>query len=88
MSSIVAENTGVAPKVMPPILLCWPTMSETDVGEMSAGAEPSPQCSVPCCCCVTDGSRGQADRMVSDMGVGMEQWDGIEFLHAEKNCTH
>ena len=30
-----------APKVMPPILLCWPTTSEVDVGGMTAEAAPS-----------------------------------------------
>ena len=36
----------VARKVMPPILLCWPTMSEADVGDMAAEVEPSRQYSV------------------------------------------
>jgi len=31
---------------MPPILLCWPTMSEADVGDMAAEVEPSRQYSV------------------------------------------
>ena len=47
-----------APKVMPPILLCWPVTSEVRVGGMAVEAEPSHQYPVPCCCCVTDGSRG------------------------------
>ncbi len=29
-------------KVMPPILLCWPMMSEVDVGGMAVEVEPSP----------------------------------------------
>ena len=32
---------GAAPKVMPPILLCWPTTSEVDVGGMAVEVEPS-----------------------------------------------
>jgi len=32
----------VAPKVMPPILLCYSTMSEADVGDMTVQVEPSP----------------------------------------------
>jgi len=28
-------------KVMPPILLCWPTTSELDVGGMAVETEPS-----------------------------------------------
>ena len=43
---------------MPPSLLCWPMMSEVDVGGMVAETEPSHQYSVTSCCCVTDGSRG------------------------------
>ena len=46
------------PKVMPPILWCWPTMSEVAVGGMAAEVEPSHQYSLTCCCWVTDGSRG------------------------------
>ena len=43
---------------MLPVLWCWPTMSEMDVGGTAVEVEPSHQCSVTCCCCVTDGSRG------------------------------
>ena len=46
-----------APKVMPPILLCWPTTSEADVGGTAIEAEPSHQYFTTFCCCVTDGSR-------------------------------
>jgi len=28
----LANTTRAAPKVMPPILLCWPALSEADVG--------------------------------------------------------
>ena len=45
-------------EVMPPILLCWPTVSEADDGGMAAEVEPSHQCAITCCCCVTDGNRG------------------------------
>jgi len=45
-------------KVMPPTLLCWPTMSEADGGGMAVGVEPSQQYPITFCCCVTDGSRG------------------------------
>ena len=47
-----------APKVMPPILLCWPMTSEVDVGGMAVEVEPSRQYSVKFCCCATDDSRG------------------------------
>ena len=50
--------TRVAPKVMPPILLCWPTVSDAYVGGMAVGTESSQKYSITFCCCVTDGSRG------------------------------
>ena len=43
---------------MPPVLLCWPTMSEANVGGMAVGAEPLHQYFIAFCCCVTDDSRG------------------------------
>ena len=50
--------TRAALEVMTPVLLCRPVASEADVGGMAVEVEPSHQYSVPCCCCVTDGSRG------------------------------
>jgi len=47
-----------APKLMPPVLLCWPMTSEADGGGMAVEVEPSHQHSITFCCCVTDGSRG------------------------------
>jgi len=35
--------TRVAPKLMTPILLCWPTTSEADVGDMVVEVETSRQ---------------------------------------------
>ena len=45
------------PKVMPSILLSWPTTSEIGVGGMAVGDEPSYQYFIAFCCRVTDGSR-------------------------------
>lgn len=50
--------TKAAQKIMPPILLCWPTTSEADVCGMTVEVEPYGQHSIPCCCRVTDGRRG------------------------------
>ena len=47
-----------SPKVMPPMLLCWYTMSEADVGGTVVEVERSHQHSTAFCCCVIDGSRG------------------------------
>ena len=71
------------PKVMSPILLCWPMMSQADSGGMAVEVEPSHQYSITCCCCVTDGSGGgQSDKMMSDMEVHVIQNCGMEFLYA------
>ena len=54
----LVKHTMAATEVIPPILLCWPMTSEADVGGTAREAEPSHQYSIPCCCHVTDGSRG------------------------------
>jgi hypothetical protein len=46
------------PKLMPPILLRWPTTSEMDVGDMAVEAEAFHQHSVKFCCRSTDDSKG------------------------------
>jgi len=48
----------VAPEVVPPILLCWSTMSERDGGDIAVGVDPSHQYSITRGCQVTDGNRG------------------------------
>ena len=57
-ATTTTTTTWVAPKLMPPILLCRPRTSEADVGDMAAEVEPSPQYSVKFCCRTTDDSRG------------------------------
>ena len=52
------NKTTAAPKVMPPISLCWLTATEADVGAMAVEVEPSHQYSITFYCCVTDGSGG------------------------------
>ena len=37
------SHMRAAPKVMPPMLRCWPTTSEVDVGGMAVEVEPSRQ---------------------------------------------
>ena len=67
--------------VMPPLLLCWLTTSELDVG----GVEPSHQY----CTCLLSYDRQQqkgTDKMVSDMEAHMEQKHGTEFFHAENTA--
>ena len=49
---------SAALKVMPPVLFCWPRMSEVLDGGMAVEAEPSRQRSVEFCCCATVGSGG------------------------------
>jgi len=43
---------------MPPVLLCWPTMSEAGVRGTAAGAGHSHQNFIIFCCSVTDERRG------------------------------
>ena len=45
-------------KVMPLSLLCWPVVSEADIGGMAVEDESFCQYSITFCCCVIDGSRG------------------------------
>jgi len=52
------DHARVDLKVLPAISLCWPTMSEMDVGSMAVDVELSHQYSITFCCPVTDGSRG------------------------------
>ena len=81
---LVHSSTRTAAKVMPPILLCWPKTSEVDVGGVTVEAELSHRTFPTCCCHVTDDSRGQSDKMVSDMEAYMKQSCGTELLHVEK----
>jgi len=46
-----------AVKVMPPILLCWPTMSRVDAGGMAVEVDPSHQYSITFCCHETASNR-------------------------------
>ncbi len=51
-----------APKVMHPILLCWPTVLVVNVGGMTVEVELSQQYSITFCCRATDGiSHGNVD---------------------------
>ena len=45
-------------KVMPPILLYWPMISQTNVGDTAVEIEPSHRYPITFCCCVADGSGG------------------------------
>ena len=78
----------VAPKVMPPMLLCWPTTPEAAVGSMAVETEPSLQCFAIFSGHATYGSRG----VVWQNGI----WHGstqskdvpLNFSMQEKNGTH
>jgi len=49
--------TWAAPKVVPPVLFYWSTMSEVDGGGMAVQTEPSHQYSITFDCHGTDSSR-------------------------------
>ena len=77
------QCTWTALKVMFPILLYWPTVSEVDVGGMAVEVEPFCQHSIKFCCHADD-SRWQLDKMESDRDVCMKKRYVIKFLHVEK----
>lgn len=54
----------IALKVISPILLCWPTLSEADVG-MAVEAELSQYCVT----CSAVAAERHSDKMVSDVDV-------------------
>ena len=58
-------------KVMLPTLLCWPTVSEVDVGGMAVEVEPSCQYFSMFCCQMA--AEGQSDKIMFDMEVQMKQ---------------
>ena len=45
-------------KVVCPMLLCLPVMSEADDGGMTVEVEPTDQCSLTFCSCIIDDSNG------------------------------
>jgi len=71
-------------KLMPHILLCWPTPSEADIDGIAVKLEPSHQYSITSCCHVTDGSRGAVWQNASEMEECMEQRCVTELLLVEK----
>ena len=79
-----AAVTRAALKVMPTILLCWPTTSKEDVGIVTVVVEPSHQYSTTPCCLLTDDSR----MAVWQNGV----WHEAKVCHLipprGKNCMH
>ena len=78
--------TTAVPKVMPSILLCWPAVSEVDVGGMAAEVEPPHKHSVTAMWQMA--AEEQSDKMASDMEVHMKQKYMAEFLHTEKKHQH
>jgi len=75
-------------KVLPPILLCWPTTSEMGVGGMTAEVEPSHRYSTAFCFYVTDGSSGTLWQNGVWHGSAYEakMWNWITLYR--KNVTH
>ena len=59
-------------------------MTEANGDGVVVEVVPSRQYPVTCCCRVTDGSRGESDKMVSDMEARMKQGCATEFHDAEK----
>ena len=80
--------TRTSLKVMPPILLCWPTMSVADGGGMAVKVEPSHQYSISCCCCMMDGSIGAVWQNGVWHGNAYEEKGCHWIPPCEKNGTH
>ena len=76
------SNARTAPKVMPPILWCWPMMSKVDVGHMAVETETFCQYSISFCCRMTDGSRGA----VWQNGVWQRSADEAKECHWIPPC--
>ena len=68
---------------MPPILLCWPTVSEVKDGGMAVDVEPPTN--IPLHVAVWQmAAEGQSDKVITDMEVCMKRKRGTEFLPVEK----
>ena len=75
-------SVRAAQKVMPPLLLRWPTMPDTDGGGVTAEADPPHQHTTAHCCHATHGSRGA-------VGQKMYVWSKGVSLNSSiwKLCT-
>ena len=71
MELVIYEYMRTAPKIIPPILLCWPMTSEVNVGGVAVEAEPSPHYSATCLRHVTDGSRGAVRQVCMKQRCGI-----------------
>jgi len=69
-----------APKVVPPVLLHGPTMSEVDAGGTAAEVDPSHSIPLHVVAVWQMTAEGQSDTTASDVEVHMKQRGGIEFL--------
>ena len=71
-----------APKVMPPILWCWPPTSQVDISATAVEVEPSCQNSVARIILLPQ--TAAVRQMAPDMEVRVKERRDNEFLHAEK----
>ena len=82
-------STRAPLKVMPPIILCWPTMSGVDVGGMVIEVPfyflyLSTNIPLHFVAMWQMSAEGQSDKMTSDIEVSMKQGSVTEFLHEER----
>jgi len=75
---IIHTHTRSAPKAVPLILLCWPTMSEEDVRDWNFPPKSH------YILLSYDKWQWRNHKIVSDMEVCMKQRCAIEFFHKEK----
>lgn len=72
-----------ASEEIPTVLLWWPTMSETVVGDLAVEDEITCQYSAKFCC-LAAAAKGHSDKMVSYTEVHMKQTCITELLLVEK----
>ena len=75
-----------APKVMPPILLCWPTVSAVDVGVWLQRLNLPTNIPLHFIAVQQMATEQWSDKMESDMEGRMKKRCVTEFLHEEKTA--
>jgi hypothetical protein len=72
------------PKVMPPILLCWPTTLEPDAGGLAIEIEHSHRYFISFVAVRQIAAEEPSGKMAPDMKVHTRQKSATEFLHREE----
>lgn len=87
MKLSVDEASRAVLKVMPPISLHWPMMSDAGIGGTASDGEPSRNIPLHFIAFQQMVTEEQSDRMVSDMEVCIKQRRGTKFVCVEKMAS-